>query len=288
MNKKIFPIILVFFLSSSFIKESLITAKHINPSDIQIIPVIFHVVHGGQAVGTFPNISADTIKSNLTYINKVFVKCNMKIQFVMAVKNPNGEILKEPGIDRMCPSNFSNKLAKYPIIPSRYDIEKWVFNSMWNPKQYINVWYGKLQDSAGRGSSPYMPTNYKLKGMISIGHNPSLYSEGLVLAASKYCSGNTFTHEIGHYFGLGHVYDNGCSGSDYCDDTYQYDNTVKITNIIQLRIVTDCNGIKHEKNNFMDSNTVVKDANFKFTPQQIERMKFVLKYAYNRPRPNAK
>src|SRR5688572_28308666 len=82
------------------------------------IPVVVHMIHGGQAVGTHPNLSLAQINSQITVLNNDFAgtgfnvgnlastgfsaigAANCDIVFCMAEKDPNGVSLAEPGIDR--------------------------------------------------------------------------------------------------------------------------------------------------------------------------------------------
>ena len=103
------------------------------------IPMIFHVIYGTEAVGTYPNIAAAQIGSQVTVLNqdygatgagvttynaltkggngpfydyatgnslptpdtKSVTVSNTGITFVLATKNPSGTVLTEPGIDRV-------------------------------------------------------------------------------------------------------------------------------------------------------------------------------------------
>lgn len=102
------------------------------------IPVVVHIIHGGQAVGTYPNLVAAQINSQITVLNQdysgqgyqtntynasAFVGfasaaangvaaaskdasgriaiANTGIQFCMATKDKNGVTMPEPGIDRV-------------------------------------------------------------------------------------------------------------------------------------------------------------------------------------------
>jgi hypothetical protein len=106
-----------------------------------VVPVIVHVIHSGQAEGTWPNISQAQVNSQIVVLNNDYsnngagvtqynaisnnghgafydyaqanslpapdnttsgvVPCNTGIQFCMATVDPNGKTLAEPGIDRV-------------------------------------------------------------------------------------------------------------------------------------------------------------------------------------------
>ena len=107
------------------------------------IPIIFHIIHGGQAVGTFPNIAAAQVNSQVTVLNQDYggtgyqantypatafknyaaaatnsvsaaskdgsgrvAIANTGITFCAATKDPSGATLAEPGIDRV---NYTTK-----------------------------------------------------------------------------------------------------------------------------------------------------------------------------------
>lgn len=100
------------------------------------IPVIFHVLHSGQPVGTFPNIVQQQINSQVTVLNQdyqgkglnyntypanAFIQwainqnlplvnldslgrvkiADISIKFCLAEKDTNGSTLTEPGIERI-------------------------------------------------------------------------------------------------------------------------------------------------------------------------------------------
>jgi hypothetical protein len=102
-------------------------------STVYTIPIIFHVIHSGQPIGTFPNISQGQINSQITVLNQDFsgngfnssnypsnafinwvntqslpsantdsngrVKiADVGIQFCLAAKDTSGNLLTEPGI----------------------------------------------------------------------------------------------------------------------------------------------------------------------------------------------
>ncbi len=46
--------------------------KHKNSSSFYTIPVLFHIIHGGETVGTYPNLAQGQINSQLVVLNQDF------------------------------------------------------------------------------------------------------------------------------------------------------------------------------------------------------------------------
>jgi hypothetical protein len=203
------------------------------------IPVIFHVVHNGEAVGTGTNISADKIQQQLDQLNRDFanasgsvysVAASANIQFRLAVIDPQGRKLTEPGIERINrqekswtapPYNISNynSYADVTIMPA----------SIWNPYAYFNVWVidiaapilGKATfpslsslNDLGSGSGETDTHAGVLLDYATIGSVAQPGPYGTVAGL-----GRTLTHETGHFFGLRHIWGDATCGDDYCNDT---------------------------------------------------------------------
>ena len=77
------------------------------------IPIIVHVVHNGEAVGTGRNISQAQVQSQLVTLNEDFrrrpntrgfndspVGADIEIEFCLAAVDQQGRAMAEPGIDR--------------------------------------------------------------------------------------------------------------------------------------------------------------------------------------------
>ena len=55
------------------ISENKIKQKRAHqPSQVYTIPIIFHIIHGGQAIDSFPNISKDQVNSQIVVLNQDF------------------------------------------------------------------------------------------------------------------------------------------------------------------------------------------------------------------------
>ena len=142
------------------------------------IPIIVHVIHTGQSVGTFPNLLQGQINSQITVLNADYsgtgynvgnlpavfqtAKANTGIQFCLAQKNPTGSLLTEPGIDRINANSISTPTsASYPSknpaatnynSPSTFQsfVDGYIKpNTIWDPTRYFNVWITDEQASVG-------------------------------------------------------------------------------------------------------------------------------------------
>lgn len=189
------------------------------------IPVVFHVMHSGQAVGTYPNISDAQLISQIDILNKDYRKLNSdtglvpavwksiaadcEIEFCLASFTPTGATTN--GIDRI------NAGAGYTWTN---DTKK--ATTTWNRNNYLNIWVVEFGGTfAADGTLGY-----------TIPPGGPASSDGVVIDAkyvgtggtttAPYNKGRTATHEIGHWLGLDHVWgDDGtsCSGSDGVTDT---------------------------------------------------------------------
>jgi hypothetical protein len=228
------------------------------------LPVVVHVIHNGEAVGAGLNLSQAQIQSQIDVLNEDYrnlnpdgnntaivpsvfqpVRGDAQVQFQLAVRDPNGVVMAEPGIDRVNRTTKGFRTGPYTqgyidgtIKPQTY----------WNPEQYINIWVMDL----GRGLLGYaqFPDNTaNLGGLSPLGGLAS--TDGVVIVyygfgsraknptgiyepigapsppnpANPYDKGRTLTHELGHYLSLRHIWGDddqepdACSFSDYTSDT---------------------------------------------------------------------
>jgi len=142
------------------------------------IPVVFHIVHSGEAIGTFPNLDSAQINSQMTVLNEDFngvglnadtypanafvnwaiaqglpassldskgrVKIgSLDIRFCLALYDTSGNALPEPGIDRI---DIHSKAWTNPnTLTDRVRFKKYLDNvikpqSIWDVTKYLNVW----------------------------------------------------------------------------------------------------------------------------------------------------
>ncbi len=200
------------------------------------VPIVVHIIHNGEAEGTGTNLPVAQIQSQIDVLNKDFQRLNIDaastpapflpfagsvdIQFVLAKQDPIGA--PTTGIVRVKGTQPSWSVNDNAIFKAL---------SYWNSEKYLNIWVVALNDQT-LGYAQFPVSN--LSGLEGSPEDP--LTDGVVIdynvfgsidygaftLDSKYNKGRTTTHEVGHFFGLHHIWgDDGgsCSGTDYVDDT---------------------------------------------------------------------
>ncbi|GAB4038256.1 M43 family zinc metalloprotease [Spirosoma jeollabukense] len=204
------------------------------------IPVVVHVVHNGESVGVGRNISQAQVQAQLATLNEDYRRkagtrgfndnplgADIEIEFCLAVVNPQGQTMAEPGIDRYNGNRASwNKDDIEGVLkPSTY----------WNPDKYYNIWVTQLNEPIAGGGQllgyAQFPNQSNLPGIPSEG---PASTDGVVIdyqsfgnvdkgnfptMRATYNLGRTLTHETGHWLGLRHIWGDANCGDDFCADT---------------------------------------------------------------------
>jgi hypothetical protein len=199
------------------------------------VPVVVHVIHNGEAVGAGKNIPDAQILSQISVLNKDFNRLNadagetpdeflpvagaFDIEFILAKQDPEG--LPTDGIVRVPGTKTSWTITDNYTLKSL---------SYWPAEDYLNIWVCNLTDFLGYSQFPVsgLPglenssTNRLTDGVVIASNVFGSIEDGAFNLQNNYNEGRTATHELGHFFGLRHIWgdDNGaCSGTDYVDDT---------------------------------------------------------------------
>ena len=216
---------------------------------VYYIPVVVHVIHNGEAVGTGSNVSFAAIQSQIDVLNEDFRKmlgsngwnthpdgADTKIEFCLSQRRPDGSAFPvgEPGVNRINRTTagfttppFTTTYIDATIKPYTYNNNVPTATRGWDPAKYMNIWLCNISGGIlGYAQFPQSPL-----GGMGCG-TPAAATDGVVFLYNSigksavtgftgvYNEGRTATHEIGHWLGLRHIWgDGGCTVDDFCNDT---------------------------------------------------------------------
>lgn len=206
---------------------------------IVTIPVVVHVIHNGDAYGNNENITDEQVLSQIEVLNQDYRRmadtpgfnnhpdgADIELEFCLAQVDPQG--------------NPTNGINRQQVAYSSLDfneIEDMQEDTQWNPNDYMNIWVCNIDPNLGLLGFAQFPNNSNLPGAPDWNGPADL--DGVVISYQyfgseniypdgnydwPYNQGRTTTHEVGHFFGLEHIWGQGfsnpnCDDSDYCDDT---------------------------------------------------------------------
>lgn len=191
------------------------------------IPIVVYIVHDGTST---INITDTQVQSQLTALNNYFQPLN--INFCLATKqgtNPipvnSNSTQSTPGIIHVNNSTLSNHDVS--IASQQQLINGTTVSEQVSPDNYLRIWVVKdiLENGSPTGILGYSPTPLipsALDGVVIkysvFGDNTNCTNCYNLLA--NYNQGKTLIHEIGHYLGLYHTFQDGCLGSnsDFCSE----------------------------------------------------------------------
>lgn len=228
-----------------------------------LIPVVVHVIHNGEAVGTTNNPSDATINSMIAKLNDAFQKngasyggAAIGIQFQLAVRSPTCG--STTGINRVNGSSVTNyssggiAIGTYAGSADEVAIKSL---SRWSNTDYMNVWVvNKINGSPYYGGFTYFPE-----------FNSALTDGMVIIGAAVTATNTTVVHEMGHFFNLYHTFHDEASGETACPSLTDCANTGDF--ICDTEPVTNvpCNTTLNPCTN---APFVVVDASHNYTVQQ--------------------
>ena len=199
--------------------------NHLKNSSVITIPIVFHIVHNGDAIGEGENISEQLILAQLDQLNHDFRRTNTdasntpseflnvaadtEIQFCLASVDPDGKPTTGILRHQMNRTSWTTNQIESEVKP----------NTIWDRDQYLNFWsvrfnenglLGYAQFPGGQANTDGVVCTYTALGSIAMA-NPD---------GGVFDKGRTGTHEVGHWLGLYHIWGDGdCSVDDEVDDT---------------------------------------------------------------------
>ncbi len=235
------------WFNTRVLEREIVNATYKGQLSTYTIPVVVHVIHGGHSVGQYPNLSAQQINSQIAVLNAdfsgnganvqnvppVYVPdvANCNINFSMAMLDPQGKALVEPGIHRVNWKDIAEDAN--PLLPASSSSFQTFFDkvikpaTIWDPTRYFNIWISDVKGTLYLLGYATFPAGSSLNG-IAFGTGTA-QDDGVWIWANAFGStgsvhplynmGRTATHEIGHWLGLRHIWGDANCGNDYCADT---------------------------------------------------------------------
>lgn len=230
---------------------------------IYTIPVVIHVIHTGDAIGTIYNPTDAQLVATIDYLNSIYDGSypgiggvgDIQIQFVLAKRDP--QCNPTTGINRI---NGAATLTRYNargvnVQNSNGESELDVKNlSRWDPKQYYNIWVVNRFDGSDGTSGTFVG------GFAYFPGAPVSIDGTMLLATQMQPAKKTLPHEMGHAFGVYHPFQGGsttvCPTNGNCaTEGDRVCDTDPITQSFDCRTGTNsCTGTPYDantENNFM-------------------------------------
>ena len=243
------------------------------------LPVVFHVLYNKDSVNQ--RVPQEVLQRLMIKVNQLYRgeianreqtdyaipdKNDMAIQFALAAHGPDGNLLPEPGINRVeIPEN------ELPYEKVMNDPAGGPYHRLaWDKTKYINIFLFQFKkDVATTGAGivlgvahmPYAPNGVDIEGLLTYNeaslrnynHCVVINSKGIYSNRPSYSTGyratvdaaTTIAHELAHYLGLYHVFAeehspegnrmvDQCIDSDYCSDTKSYNRVSYQQQLLRL------------------------------------------------------
>jgi hypothetical protein len=192
-----------------------------NLKAVKTIPIVVHIIHRGEAIGTGSNISEAQILSAINNLNQAYrnqapyTGVDTEIEFCLAQRDPNGN--PHSGINRVSGNSVTNYSTQGIISTNELAVKAL---SKWDNTKYYNFWIVAEIDNNDGGSGTqgyaYFPgAGSDRDGAVmlfnSFGYDPD---GSLGYNLKNYTNRNVTTiHEVGHALNLYHTFEGDGSGS---------------------------------------------------------------------------
>jgi len=186
------------------------------------VPVVVHIVLPNADQVSDADVAAQIAKLNVDFAGLNADSANIpaafkplfaksKIQFKLARRDPSGNLTS--GIERKNSGTLSNVNASPDPIKR---LSAGGLNA-WDYTKYLNLWVGL--DGSGQGVLGYatFPGQYSTAADQGVFANAQSWGNNTCYVIPQFGLGRTVVHEVGHYFGLRHIWgdESGCTGDDF-------------------------------------------------------------------------
>lgn len=196
---------------------------------VYTIPVVVHVIHNGEPIGTGTNISDAQVLSQIQVLNEDYRRmsgtrgfnthpdgADVEVEFCLAQQTPDGCVTN--GINRI---NMSATSTSWSGPGGNTDT---VLKpaTIWDASKYMNMWSVNFSDSSLLGFAQFPGGPANTDGVVANYSSFGTDDDPNVTLSGIFNLGRTMTHEVGHYLGLYHTFQGGCTeigGGDLCADT---------------------------------------------------------------------
>lgn len=175
------------------------------PHAVLTIPVVVHIIHDNGP----ENIPDAQVQQAIAWLNAAYANSgyfdqgsgmDAGIQFCLAQRTPYGETTNGITRDQSTLTTMTQETQDVDLKSINY----------WESKQYLNVWLVRDICSSSAGC-----------GVVGYAYRPEYHGnlrDGLVIEAQFFgavqSQMSVAAHEIGHYMGLYHTFEGGCTNQD--------------------------------------------------------------------------
>ncbi len=179
------------------------------------IPIAFHIVHDGSPIGSGTNFSLAQIQEVVDVLNEDFGGYNADKDVMPDASDPSN--FQQIDAMNTC-IQFCIGLVDRAQDPGGGEDLSTVIPSA-GRNNYLNMWVGSDASLGGNLGYAYLAGSVPAgsAGIDGVYINDGYFAPSV--SGAPYNLGRTTTHEVGHYYGLEHTFDNGCTTGDGIADT---------------------------------------------------------------------